>query len=117
TARRSQQIRLDNALVEQPFRLQGDFLYADNNSTGVATIKLNNTSEDPIPMLSQASVEGIPFRDVFVSAAAQAGLVLNLWYGYQARMRPPQSVVQVIGLATAAGAPQGADLVVSTNHA
>lgn len=97
SALRRQQIDLTAALVERPFRLQGDFLYADSNSTGVATVKLNNTSEDPIPMLSQASVEGLPFRDVFVSCAAQPGLVLNLWYGYQVKMRPPQQSVVISG--------------------
>ena len=116
TGLRRKQIALDNALVEQPFRLNGDFLYADNLSTGSVTIKLNNTSEDPIPFTSQSSIEGWPIQDVFVSCAAQPGLVLNLWYGWEARIRPPQSVVQVIGLATAFGAPQGADIPAFGGH-
>jgi len=103
-------IKLDNALVESQVRVQGDFLYADSNSTGVATIKLNQTSEDPIPFLAQASVEGFPIRDAFISCAAQPGLILNLWYGYEARIKPPQATVAVTSNpVTVAGLPQGQD--------
>ena len=90
-------IALDNALVEQQARLNGDFLYADALSTGSITLKLNNTSEDPIPFSSQSSIEEWPIEDVFISCAAQPGKVLNLWYGWRARIRPPQNVVQLLG--------------------
>jgi hypothetical protein len=114
-------LALDNALVEVPFRANGDFLYADQLSTGVVTIKLNNTSEDPIPFSAQSMVEDWPIEDVLISCAAQPGLVLNLWYGWRGRIRPPQSVVSLTGSVqlalTAAGAPQGADQIASNGNA
>jgi hypothetical protein len=97
TTLRRVQIKLDNALNEQPFRVPGDFLYADSDSNGRALIKLNNTSEDPMPFIAQAMVEGLPIKNCFVSCAAQPGLVLNLWFGYQARFRPPQNAIATIG--------------------
>jgi hypothetical protein len=111
-------LALDVAAVERQVILRGDYLYADSLSTGVITVKLNSTSEDPMPLQAQASVEGFPMKEAFLSWAAQPGLILNLWYGYQGRMRPPQSVVGLapgtivaVGSlpATAAGAPQGGD--------
>jgi hypothetical protein len=121
TGFRRKQIPLDVALNEQPFRFNGDFLYADDLSTGVVTVKLNNTSEDPLPFKAQSMVEGWPIQDVFVTCAAQPGLVMNLWYGWQGRIRPPQQVVQIggsISLAiTATGAPQGLDKTVSNGNA
>lgn len=90
-------IALDNALVEQRQQCYGDFLYADSNSTGTITVKLNSTSEDPIPLLAQASVEDHPMKDIFISCAPQAGRVLNLWYGYRARFRPPAQNIATIG--------------------
>jgi hypothetical protein len=114
-------LALDNALVEVPFRANGDFLYADQLSTGVVTIKLNNTSEDPIPFSAQSMVEDWPIEDVLISCAAQPGLVLNLWYGWRGRIRPPQSVVSLTGAVTLApssfATPQGPDSESINNHA
>jgi hypothetical protein len=114
-------LALDNALVEVPFRANGDFLYADQLSTGVVTIKLNNTSEDPIPFSAQSMVEDWPIEDVLISCAAQPGLVLNLWYGWRGRIRPPQSVVSLTGnvqlALTTQAVPQGADAYSSNGFA
>ena len=121
TGLRRKVFALDNAATEQFFRLNGDFLYADHLSTGTITVKLNNTSEDPIPFSSQSMVEGWPIEDVHISWAAQPGLVVNLWYGWQARIRPPQSVVQLSGgisvLQTALNAAQGLDQAVFNGKA
>lgn len=78
---------LDVARNEVEFKTSGDFIFADRNSTGVATIKLNNSSEDPMPFAAFDNVEGVPIDRILVSHAAQAGLVLNLWYGYHGRFR------------------------------
>ena len=93
-------LALDVALVEERKQCNGDFLYVDTNSTGVITVKLNSTSEDPIPLTAQAAVEGVPMKDVFISCAAQPGKIINLWYGYQARFKPPSQSIATIGSIT-----------------
>jgi len=87
SALRRQQIKLDNALVAQPFRIRGDVIFLDRNSTGIIQVQLNNTSEDLLPMGSGDSIAGLPFEDFFVTSAAQPGLIANMWYGYSARFR------------------------------
>lgn len=115
------QVKLDNALVEQEFTVRGDFLYADSDSTGKITVKLNNTSEDPMPFTAQARVRNYPLEKIYVSCAAQPGLVVNLWYGYAALIDPPQQIVSITGSVvlaqTAAGAPAGDDLIASNGNA
>lgn len=93
-------VALDTAMVEQPYRVRGDFIYIDNNSTGTGTLKLNNTSEDPFPVLAQAGLVDMPFQDIFLSSSAQAGKVLNLWYGYRARFLSPSQNIATIGSIT-----------------
>jgi len=93
-------IALDNALNAQQFRCRGDFIFFDSNTTGTATIQLNNTSEDPWPALALAGVQGIPIEDVFITSAAQPGKVLNLWYGYRARFLNPVQAIATIGSIT-----------------
>jgi hypothetical protein len=114
-------VKLDLALVEQEFTVRGDFLYADSDSTGKVTVKLNNTSEDPMPFTSQARVRNYPMEKIYVSCAAQAGLVVNLWYGYSALIDPPQQTVVISGSVTlartVAGIPVGPDLDSATPNA
>lgn len=81
------QLKLDNATGDQRYLLRGDFLHADSDSTGKVTIKLNNPTEDPIPFGAKATLEGLPIKEVFISWTAQAGLIVNLWFGYHARFR------------------------------
>jgi hypothetical protein len=100
-------ILLDTLLNEQQFRVEGDFVYFDQNSTGVATVKLNNTSEDPWPAVALAGVTDVPYTDIFVSAAAQAGKFLNMWYGYRARFMNPQQSIATIGSITSPVGVQG----------
>lgn len=93
-------IPLDSAAVDQEFKFQGDFVYVDYNSTGVATCKLNNTSEDSFPLLALAGVQNIPYDGLYLSWAAQPGLVLNLWYGYNSQFISPTSAIATIGSIT-----------------
>jgi len=93
-------VPLDVAGNEVPYRLRGDFLYADNNTSGVVTCKLNNTSEDPFPLLAQAGLAEMPFEDIYLTWSAQAGKVLNLFYGYKARFASPSQNIATIGTIT-----------------
>jgi hypothetical protein len=88
---------LDAARNEVPFKCEGDMLYADSDSTGVITVRLNSESEDPWPIKAQGGVQNIPMREILVTHAAQAGKVLNLWYGYRARFVAPSADIATIG--------------------
>ncbi len=97
---RKKKILLDVALVQQEFKLLGDFVYVDYNSTGVAECSLNSPSEDAFPLLSLAGVQNIPYEGLYITAAAQAGLFLNLWYGYASQFISPTSAIATIGSIT-----------------
>lgn len=93
-------IRLDQALNVQQLGIKGDFLYADYNSTGVGLLQLNNSSEDAFPILALAGIQDLPFDDVYITANAQPGLIINLWYGYRSRFVSPTSAIATIGSIT-----------------
>lgn len=97
---RRMRIPLDVALVDAEYKIRGDFLYADYNSTGVAECSLNNTSEDGFPLLALAGVQNIPYDGIYVTSAAQPGLFLNLWYGYNSQFISPTSAIATIGSIT-----------------
>lgn len=87
--------------------LKGDVWFCDYNSTGVATIQNNNTSEGAMPALALAGMGNLPFDDLFITHAAQPGLILNLWVGYGADFIAPTSAIATIGSITNAVKVQG----------
>lgn len=91
---------LTTARAAVPLGLKGDVWFCDYNSTGVATIQNNNTSEGAMPALALAGLGNMPFDDLFITHAAQAGLVLNLWVGYGADFIAPTSAIATIGSIT-----------------
>jgi hypothetical protein len=91
---------LDDARNEVPFKCEGDMLYADSDSTGLITVRLNSESEDPWPIKAQGGVQNVPIREILVTHAAQAGKFLNLWYGYRARFVAPSQDIATIGSIT-----------------
>jgi hypothetical protein len=94
---RRQVILLDNALNAVQFRVSGDFVFFDSNSTGIGLVQLNNTSEDPWPALAQNGISDMPFQDIFITSTAQPGKVLNLWYGTRARFLTAAQAIASIG--------------------
>ncbi|MHB1938677.1 MAG: hypothetical protein ACYCOR_19160 [Acidobacteriaceae bacterium] len=88
---------LDQATVDMELIVPGDFLYLDNNSTGAITVRFNNTSEPPLPMIKNFVIYGLPFKKVYVSWDAQPGLVANLWYAYEARVSPINATTLTLG--------------------
>jgi hypothetical protein len=88
---------LSVAREQVPFKLRGDFLFADRRSTGMVDVRLNNTSEDPMPFAALDELADVPIEDVIITHAAQPGLVLNLWYGYRARFRANSQTITSIG--------------------
>lgn len=94
---RKKVLALDVARNAEHLVLHGDFLFADRNSTGQVDVQLNSTSEDAWPLTAQDGVRDIPIRDVFITHAAQAGKVLNLWYGYRARFLAGANSIASIG--------------------
>lgn len=90
-------LALDNARDNAHYVVHGDFLFADRDSTGSISVRLNSTGEDAWPLTAQDGVEDVPLKEIFVSNDAQAGKVLNLWYGYRARMRAGANSIASIG--------------------
>lgn len=93
-------ITLDVARVSEPLGLKGDVWYCDYNSTGVGLLQLNNSSEDPFPAIALTGLGNMPFDEIFITSAAQPGLVLNLWYGYGTEFLSPTSAIATIGSIT-----------------
>lgn len=90
-------LKLDAARNEVEFKVEGDMLYADSDSNGTITIRLNSEAEDPWPIKAQGGVQNVPIKSVLVTHAAQSGKVLNLWYGYRARFVAPSADIATIG--------------------
>lgn len=92
-----QEIALDNAMQGKEFQLHGDFLYADSDSTGIVYVQFNNTALPGFPFRKNTSVSGFPYKTAYVSWDAQPGDIIRLWYGYGARIIPPnQDIIQIL---------------------
>ena len=89
TALNLRQLKLDNATSQFPLRIDGDFLYADADSTGRVGIQFNDSQGPSMPFVALSAMDSWPYEDIYASWTAQPGKVLNLWWGYGARFRPP----------------------------
>lgn len=96
-----QSIALDSAFNPREIEIQGDFVYADSDSTGVLYIKFNGTAFPWIPMRPNFSLSGFPIRRAWIkNTSAQAGKTINLYWGYGARIIPPNQDITSIGSIT-----------------
>jgi hypothetical protein len=75
-------VNLSTARNNERLEIQGDFIYVDIQSVGEATIGFNNPSQQKIPICPGMNIAGFPIDGVYISHAAQAGFLLNIWYGY-----------------------------------
>lgn len=76
---------------------KGNFLYADTNTTGSVSISLNTDNGPFFPFRTNTGVQGPEYERLYLTWAAQAGKVLNLWYGFDARIIPPNQDISNIG--------------------
>lgn len=89
--------------VAQPFaekEIEGDFIYADSDSTGTIYVRFNNPAMPEIPVRTNFGIYGFPIRRIFVRWDAQAGKTVNLLYGYGAQIIPPNQDITTIGSIT-----------------
>src|SRR3970040_2333384 len=77
-------ISLTNAREAEEFRVHGDFLFGDSDSTGVAYVQINGPTMPKFPFRASTGIRGFPYRTLSISNDAQAGKVLHLWHGYGA---------------------------------
>lgn len=98
----SQSYALDNAFsIREIDGLEGDFIYVDSDSTGVAYIKFNGQAFPWIPIRPNFSISGFPIKRAWIkNLSAQAGKQLNLFWGYGARIIPPNQDISNIGSVT-----------------
>lgn len=81
-------------------KCSGDFIFLDRNSTGVINVSLRSPQEDQMPMGAFDIIENVPMDRIFITHAAQPGLVANLWYGYHARFRASSANLSTLGSIT-----------------
>lgn len=96
----AQAVDLTQARIKERIEIQGDFVFADSDSTGTGYLRFNNPSMPAMPFRTNTGVYGFPIKEVFLTNAAQVGKVLNLWYGYGARVIPPNQDITTIGSIT-----------------
>jgi hypothetical protein len=79
-----QNITLDLSVAHRNARLeiQGDFIYVDPDSIGIAQIGFNNPQLTKIDAYPGFSLHGFPIKDVYITNIAQPGGLLSIWYGY-----------------------------------
>lgn len=93
-------IPLDNPFKAQRQQAQGDLLFADRDTTGIAYVHLNRPSVDKqgFPMDKNTVLSGFPIDEIYIeNQTAQPGLVLSLWYGYGAKIFPPNQATTISG--------------------
>lgn len=93
-------IPLDAAQPILELPVDGDFLYVDIESTGKIYIQINDMAMPPLPFQANMALRGFVYKKLILSWPAQAGLVVNLWYGYGAEVIPPNQNITSIGSIT-----------------
>ena len=80
-----QRILLDSARSQEKISITGSFLYAIAASSKTATmsIELHNQSKGLIPFLEGQFIGGIPYGQIYITNAAQAGEWIDLMYGVE----------------------------------
>lgn len=91
---------LDVAQTVIEKEIEGDFIYVDSDSTGIAYVRFNNPAMPEIPIRTNFGIYGFPIRRIFVRWDAQAGKQINLLYGYGAQVVPPNQDITTIGSIT-----------------
>lgn len=92
---RQRVIALDAARSsDSPFELplQGNFIYADDDTDGKLYVRLGDEEAPRIPVGPGFVLAGIDFRRVYLDWDAQAGKSVNLVYGIGANLQPPTIV-------------------------
>jgi len=74
-------LALDAAATDVEFPAIGNFLFADLNSTGIITVKINNSAMPSFPMQKNSFLKCANIKRLFISNTAQATKIINLWYG------------------------------------
>jgi hypothetical protein len=90
---------LGTARAGELVNIQGDFLYLDQDSTGKIYVQLNSDRaiEPAMPLTSNAGLQRVPFESIYITHAAQPGDTVNLWYGWDANIIPPNQDIASIG--------------------
>lgn len=97
-------IDLSTARDDERLPIQGSFLYLDKESSGLVYIKHNAARNAAMPMGANMGIYDVPFEEVYVANAAQAGASINLWYGFDARISPANQDIANIGTVGTVGA-------------
>jgi hypothetical protein len=71
---------LTNARADAEFQVSGNTLWIPNstNATDLISVKFDNNLDDAIPLLKGNSLQGVPFRKLFITHSAIAAAILTL---------------------------------------
>lgn len=90
-------IDLSIARTDELVEVPGNFWYLDKNTNGDIDIKLNRKANPAMPAGANMGLDGVPFGQLYITNAAQAGKMAYLWYGLDARIIPPNQDIANIG--------------------
>ncbi len=90
-------IDLSTARTDVEFIHSGNLVYFDKLTDGSATIKFNSADNDPFPVGANSKIQFLPFKKLYITNAAQSGKTLNLWYGQDVSIQPPNQDITSIG--------------------
>jgi len=90
-------ISLASALDNFELNVAGNVIYCDKLSTGAASIRFSSTSNDPLPVGANFGLEQMDFKRLYITCVAQAGKSLNLWFGSDVHIIPPNQDINNIG--------------------
>lgn len=94
--------RAESTPLELP--LQGNFLYADDDTDGKLYVRLGDEEAPRIPVGPGFVIGGLDFRRVYLDWSAQPGKVVNLVYGIGANLQPPTIVGNINSIGSIASA-------------
>lgn len=88
---------LSTARTDTEFRLAGNFIFCDKETDGDAHIRFSSNQNPLFPVGANSLVQGLPFNKIYITNTAQAGKTLNIWYGQDVGIQPPNQDITSIG--------------------
>lgn len=76
-------------------KLQGQFIYLDDDSDGKVYIRFNDKNSHRFPVQAGAKYQGLIFKRVFLDWEAQAGAKVNIVYGQDANFTPTNDIQNI----------------------
>jgi len=90
------QINLSTANNALELNHAGNLIFCDKDTDGDAYLSFSSNDNPLFPVGANSFVKGLPFKKLYLTNAAQAGKKLNLWYGQDVDIQPPNQDIRNI---------------------